>query len=284
MSTDRETTRIVRSWLDDGVTRLPDRVLDAVLDELPATRQRRTWWLVRKLFRLNKTAAFGVAATAVVVAAAVLGTRLLPSGGLGVGGPADDPTPTPMPTPSSIALFTAPDGELVAGLYRIDDPFPVEITFDVPRGWAKCVWGPVDPGVCGPQTQGFTVQIIENVVADPCDPDRAPLVPPVGPSVDDLAEAISSLPGFEATNAVDITVDGFRGKELELTAPPDACGLATWSTADRTNGVGPGEVNLLRILDVDGARVMLAAAHLPGLSEEEIAELRGVMDSVSLAP
>ena len=28
MSTDRETTRAVRSWLDDGVTKLPDRVLD----------------------------------------------------------------------------------------------------------------------------------------------------------------------------------------------------------------------------------------------------------------
>ncbi len=46
MSTDRETTRIVRSWLEDGVTRLPDNVLDAVLDQLPSTHQRRaTWWL-----------------------------------------------------------------------------------------------------------------------------------------------------------------------------------------------------------------------------------------------
>ena len=29
MSSDRDTTRIVRSWLDEGVTALPDRVLDA---------------------------------------------------------------------------------------------------------------------------------------------------------------------------------------------------------------------------------------------------------------
>ena len=41
MSTDRDTTRIVRSWLEEGVTELPDRVLDAVLDQLPATPQRR---------------------------------------------------------------------------------------------------------------------------------------------------------------------------------------------------------------------------------------------------
>ena len=37
MSTDRDVTRIVRSWLEEGVTALPDRVLDAVLDQLPAT-------------------------------------------------------------------------------------------------------------------------------------------------------------------------------------------------------------------------------------------------------
>ena len=283
MSTDRETTRIVRSWLRDGVTSLPDRILDAVLDELPATRQRRSWWPLRQFFRNNKRAVFGIAAAAVVVGA-MLGTRLLPTGGLGVGAPADDPTPTPSPTP--IALFGAPDTELVAARYVIDDPFPVRLTFDVPGRWTKCAWGPVDPGVCGPEGQGLTVQIIDNVVADPCDPLRAPLDPPVGPSVDDLTEAISGLPGFEATNAVDISVDGFRGKELLVTAPAATdCELWTWSTADRTNGVSPGEVNLLRILNVAGVRIMIAAAYFPPeTSGEELAELRRIFESVRVAP
>ena len=202
--------------------------------------------------------------------------------GLGLGGPPDDRTPSPSVTP--IALADAPDTGLVAGRYLIDDPFPVRITFDVPEGWTKCAYSPLEQGVCGPELQGFTVQITENVVADPCDPSRAPLDPPVGPSVDDLVEAISGLPGFEATNAVEVLVDGFRGKEIEVTAPASTCGLGTWSTADRTNGVDNGEVNLLRILDVDGVRVMLAAAHLPGLSAEHVAELRRVMDSVRVAP
>ena len=48
MSTDRDTTRIVRSWLEEGVTALPDRVLDAVLDQVPATPQRRSWWPARR--------------------------------------------------------------------------------------------------------------------------------------------------------------------------------------------------------------------------------------------
>jgi hypothetical protein len=37
MSSDRDVTRTVRSWLEDGATALPDRVLDAVLDQIPAT-------------------------------------------------------------------------------------------------------------------------------------------------------------------------------------------------------------------------------------------------------
>ena len=41
MNPERDTTRIVRSWLENGVTDLPDRVLDTVLDQLPATPQRR---------------------------------------------------------------------------------------------------------------------------------------------------------------------------------------------------------------------------------------------------
>ena len=44
MSTDRDVTRIVRSWLEEGATALPDRVLDAVLDQVPSTSQRRPRW------------------------------------------------------------------------------------------------------------------------------------------------------------------------------------------------------------------------------------------------
>ena len=41
MSTDRDTTRIVRSWLGTDEHESADRVLDAVLDQLDATPQRR---------------------------------------------------------------------------------------------------------------------------------------------------------------------------------------------------------------------------------------------------
>ena len=67
MSTDRETTRIVRSWLEEGVTRLPDRVLDAVLDQVPATPQRRSWWPAWRSNQMNTYAKLIATAAAVLV-------------------------------------------------------------------------------------------------------------------------------------------------------------------------------------------------------------------------
>jgi hypothetical protein len=92
MSTDRETTRVVRSWLDEGVTKLPDRVLDLVLDQVPATPQRRSGWSAWRSYRMNTYAKLAAAAAAVLVVA-VVGYQFLP-GRPGNGGPGPSPTPT----------------------------------------------------------------------------------------------------------------------------------------------------------------------------------------------
>ena len=167
--------------------------------------------------------------------------------------------------------------------------------FEPPAEWIACSPAPVEQAVCHLSSptdesipaEAVTFQIVENVVADPCgDQENAELLdPPVGPSVDDLVTAISSLQGYEATDPVDITVSGFSGKEFTLTAPDtEGCG-ATWATADRTTGMGPGEVNLLRILDVDGVRVMISGAYHPETTPDAtVAVLEQVMDSVQIQP
>ena len=95
MSTDRDVTRIVRSWLEEGATALPDRVLDIVLDQLPATHQRRSWWPARRLHEMNTPLRIALAAAAVLVVA-LLGISLLPKVG-GVAAPAVTPAPTAVP-------------------------------------------------------------------------------------------------------------------------------------------------------------------------------------------
>jgi hypothetical protein len=106
MSTDRDTTRIVRSWLEEGVTALPDRVLDTVLDQLPATPQRRSWWPTRRLTQLNKLI-LAMGAAAAVLLAAILGYNLLPRQEVGPQpslkpSAASSPSPSLLPTASPI--------------------------------------------------------------------------------------------------------------------------------------------------------------------------------------
>ena len=71
MSSDRELTHIVRSWLDEGVTVLPDRVLDDVLAQLPLTSQRRPWWRAWRTQLMNGTFKFAAAGLTVVAVAAI---------------------------------------------------------------------------------------------------------------------------------------------------------------------------------------------------------------------
>jgi hypothetical protein len=105
VSTERDVTRIVRSWLDEGVTQLPDRVLDAVLDQLPATPQRRADWLARRFPRMNTFVRIAAAAAAVILVA-IVGIKLLPLGG--VGGPGVSPTPTASET-ALVGRWVTPD-------------------------------------------------------------------------------------------------------------------------------------------------------------------------------
>ena len=111
MSTDRETTRIVRSWLEEGVTALPDRVLDSVLDELPATHQRRHLWAA---WRSNQMSLYAklLAGAAAVLVVAVVGYQFLPGRSPGSGNPsvAPSPTATALIARGTFRLF---DGEIV---------------------------------------------------------------------------------------------------------------------------------------------------------------------------
>lgn len=283
MSTDRDTTRIVRSWLEEGVTVLPDRVLDGVLDQLPATRQRRSLWRWLTLGNVGARARLAIGAAA-IVAVLIVGIGLVPSltGPIrpGATGPSPSPVPTVEPSPTGPIETSLPPGT-----YSLEG-FPLAVSFTVGEGWARCGEGPLEQGVCRPDGYGaLGFLIVTNVVADTC--ADALLDPPPGPSVDDLVAAISALPGFTATTPTEVTVDGFAGKQFTVTAPDGPCTAPrSWATPDRINGVGSGEVNLIRIVDVDGTRVVMTGALGPIEAESPaaIARLEQVMDTVTFTP
>jgi hypothetical protein len=108
MSTDRDVTRDLRSWLHEDAHEDADRVLGLVLDRIDTTPQRRSSWLARRSpIMSNNTVRFGIAAAAVVLVA-LLGIRFLP--GLNVGSQRQTDLPSPIVSNGWIAYST--DGQL----------------------------------------------------------------------------------------------------------------------------------------------------------------------------
>jgi hypothetical protein len=292
MSSDRDTTRIVRSWLVDGATALPDRVLDAVLDQLPATHQRRAiWWPARRIPLMNTAAKFGLAA-AVVVVAALLGYSYFVAPN--VGGPGLDdlsPAPTPTPAPASFTEFPGGGTELEPGTYLIDYGTPVLVTITVPAEpyetypspWYKAMYD------WGPWHQSNAARIgfgdVENVFVDPCSPELGMVDPAVGPTVADLADAIANVPGVEVSQS-EATLDGYAGLLLELTRNdisaecPDEPLMLETTEGDVILTPRPGDRVRIWILDVEGTRLTVWVGEDAAFSSPE--HMQALIDTIQI--
>ncbi len=206
MSADRETTRIVRSWLEDGVTALPDRILDSVLDELPSTHQRRaTWWPTRRPFEMNKTLAFSAAAAAVAIIA-IVGIGLFGPRGLNFGAPDETPIVTPTPEPQALVAGSRGPGTFSTDFYsEATTANPVAFTFDMPAGWEG-----VQPWVIAGQGTVVFIQV-SGLYGDPCLANSGAPDISIGSSADELAAALEAHSAYEATETGTFTIDGHDG-------------------------------------------------------------------------
>lgn len=115
----------------------------------------------------------------------------------------------------------------------------------------------------------FGTWTVDEVATRPCDVSTTWVDP--GPGVDDLADALASLPVWETTRPVPTTVGGHDAVFMEFNVPaelPAACdGEVPSSWHDHvgaTQGISSGKTQLLWIVDVDGRRVMLVAGYFPG--------------------
>lgn len=292
MSTDHDTTRIVRSWLDEGVTALPDRVLDAVLDQVPATPQRRaTLWPARRLTIVNNFVKFGLAA-AVVAVAVLLGFNFFAAPDVGTDG-LGDPIATPTPEPTATLVPMLPDGEsLDAGIYRANPFIPVEVLVTVPDGWIGggdwLLFGP--RGFEPPDGMNIRFGAVRNMFANPLMRQDGFLDPPVGPTVEDLADAMVSHPDWPTSPPTDVTIDGYAGKVIRMTLPPDLeiPGSGFLLFQDAQGGVRwafeQGQIIDFYIIDVDGQRLVLELFSYPDTPAEDLAARQAVVDALQLAP
>lgn len=128
MRSENESTRIVRSWLEDGSTALPDRVLDVVLAELPSVPQQRRLWSPRRNTRMSQFVKLAAGAAA-VIAVVVVGVSVLPRDS-SVGTPTSLPSASPSTLPSASASASPPGAFGGTVGYKTEDGAPATTVVD----------------------------------------------------------------------------------------------------------------------------------------------------------
>lgn len=254
---------------------------------------------------MNKIVPIGLGAAAVVVAL-VVGTQLLgPPAPGGVGGaPSASPSPTAEP---SVAAPSAAGG-LPEGPFTIVDEAtpnaPLRITVTIPAsGWASRseVGGllkgeDADPPEAAMLAWSWPAGTRFDVYKDPCKwastrPDKP------ATTVDEFVAALAAQTSRDASASTDVTVGGHSGKKIILHVPNDAptraeafkdCDqdtFASYGEAGRSEPSrfhqGPGQVDELWILDVDGAFAVIDAMYRPTTPAELIEEMRAIAESAT---
>lgn len=296
MSTERDTTRIVRSWLRTDEHESADRVLDDVLALLDATPQRRPW-PTRRIADMNTYAKLLIAAIAVVVVA-VVGLNLLPARG-GVGGsapsvqasappsPTASPTPQPSPSPTTAAVFP-PAGPLAIGRHDMTlngVPFTFELGSADWKSEGTFALDIATP--TGARDAGFIFwsETPVGVFADPC---RGSKGPPVGGSASALASAVADLPGVRVVSGpTDTTIGGYPAKHVVVTVPDDvgcdASSFYLWYAQQEDLARYATELGTtirVWIIDVDGKLVWIDGETYKGSGAGAGSEVDRVIDSI----
>ena len=210
------------------------------------------------------------------------------------------------PAPGAASTASASSGPtpliegliLEAGTYELrlepkQDLHPLRVTFTVPEGWKSWAFGvvPAEGGADAPAGRGLGFWVIDEVYADPCRWTRGMVDPPVGPGVDDLVATLVEQRGRYASTPTDVTLAGYAGTRIDVQVPPDIdfsdCSHSEFhSWTNMPSGgryhQGPGQIDRLWILDVDGDRLVVGASFFPETSPEDRAELWQIIDSVRI--
>ncbi len=297
MNARRDPDRLIHAFLMEGATELADDVYDTVRDHIEHTRQRAVIGPWREP-DMNPYLKIALAAAAVVIVAVVGIRQLGPGvGGSSIGGPAPTattgPTATPAVTPTpSIAPAL---GALSPGTYRIGDATQtaVPFTFTVPAGWTARADGYVYKNADQPDELGFDTSVVTRVYADACKSKGT--LTEVGPKADDLVRALVDQVGSKKSAPVDATLGGRPAKRIDISVPPDldsaTCRnpgelIQIWANSAETEFFAiplvypAGVVQQVYTADVNGRRAVIVTGTPAAASAADVAELKGVMDSL----
>ena len=249
-----------------------------LVDDEPPTHGRPRW---------PKYAA--AVATIAALAAGVAALSFIPRG---EGRDVDPATTTETGVSRPAPLLPTVDQELDPGTYAFAGPPVVEgarVVVTVPAGWSSAAHGMalVKSAVEQPAGTGLSLWAVQDVYTDPCQWMGTAQRP--APSVDAL---VSALREYRAAKPpVDIVVDGYPGERVQMQVPAaidfadcDLSEYRSWLDARVVDGAryhqGPGQIDEVSIVDVDGVRLVIDAAYYPETSEQDLAELQAMVDSI----
>ena len=238
-----DVDRALRHWFEDGPSVLPDRTVEAIAARIARQPQLRTWRSPGRLF--VNTYAKLVAAAAAVLIVGFIGWQLLPGRGSIGGQPTAAPTATAQPTtaptapvtapPSASATFQFPASGLLPAGDNATANFTPAFTFTVPEGWIK-----LDDVAGAPGSLGFyslfrdtpanraefektgnaanSLTIVKNLTnpwfaCDAWEDNR-------GATAAEMATAVAANEALVTTEAVDVSIGGLTGKQLDVWVDP----------------------------------------------------------------
>jgi hypothetical protein len=165
----------------------------------------------------------------------------------------------------------------------------VPVTFTMPAGWEAD--GPFVNKSNADPVFGLVFLDIANIYSDGC---RWKLVdPPPGPTVDDLVAAYDKIPGLQGA-ARDVTVNGFTGKQIEVKVPDydeDECTNGQFAIVKTNDTSGaepalwaqaPNQLNTLRILDVNGTRLVILTGDAGNVSAQDRSDVERILSSIQI--
>jgi hypothetical protein len=302
MSAPRDVDRLLNSFLREGPMELPDTSFDQVRARIDETRQRAVLGSIGVPIMNNNFVRVGLAAAAVVVIA-IIAFNLLPGTPPPGGGPSPSPSVEPSVAAPSAEQSTAaglPEGPHLYQDGQGDGSQntipPLTVTIPAP-GWDGDVGGGILgknlPGPAGASMIVFAQQEYF-VFGDPCHWETTPDTTVT--TVDEFIAALSSQASRDASEPVDITLDGYTGKAITLHVADDVdssqCDqgtYATWNCGDLADPIpcgfveGPGETSTEYILDVDGVLVAWHTGYGESASPDLVAELESIVQSASFA-
>ena len=291
MSTRPDFDRSISAWLvGEAPDRAPKRLLLESRMRITATRQRWSWWPVRRIPEMTNAIKLVGAAAVLIAAIGIAGFYLLPNSDVG-GAP---PSQSPRPSPTSTATYLPMGGPLEPGRYYFLSRTN-RITLTLPGGWISDTQGvakhrdqagEVGLGVVQPDP-------VTHVYADAC--HSAGTLREVGPSVEDLTAALMEQKGSTFSAPVDVTLGGYPAKRMVLTAPnardTATCrigGLQIWANESETSflalAAGPPGSLTLYIVDINGDRQVIGSPQRTDASSEDVAELADIISSLRIEP